>query len=362
MSERAQRKFGGRLRLPGFLITLFCLCGVVCGVILSRTFDSGNAQPVGIIVASDDAVLRRAAGRTIWGKLTVGSRIYSGDTIRTADASGTTLYVERNSIDLDEKTLIRIQRSPDDGDAVLIYFDEGNLVITTAPGGGNIALNLMGRQVEIAPGTILSASAGKDGGVVQVSEGSAMLTGEMGEKREIAPGTMIALDAAGAERMEKVAAVPQPRPDTASRAEQAERVPLEHVPLLPEPLNRLPPTGYRIGIDQVKESDHIDFTWSTVPGANAYIFTLYMVTEGNPGTGNGRRQIFRGQPRNHTKWTLENLAVLGNETFAWQVEAVNMSSAGTVERRGRIIENSFIIDIPRPGQVQIENPGTLYGY
>jgi hypothetical protein len=51
---------------------------------------------------------------------------------------------------LNEKTFIRIQRSPEDEDAVLIYLDEGNLVITTAPGGGKIALNLMGCQVEAA--------------------------------------------------------------------------------------------------------------------------------------------------------------------------------------------------------------------
>jgi hypothetical protein len=59
---------------------------------------------------------------------------------------------------------------------------------------------------------------------------------------------------------------------------------------------------------------------------------------------------------------LENLAVLGRGTFIWQVEAVNRNSAGTIEQRGRVGENSFIIDIPRPGRVQIEDPGTLYGY
>jgi hypothetical protein len=38
-----------------------------------------------------------------------------------------------------------------------------------------------------------------------------------------------------------------------------------------------------------------------------------------------------------------------------------MNSAGTIERRGSIGENSFIIDIPRSGNVQMENPGILYG-
>jgi hypothetical protein len=125
---------------------------------------------------------------------------------------------------------------------------------------------------------------------------------------------------------------------------------------LPAPIGRLPPAGHRFGIEQLKESNSIDFSWSAVQGANAYIFTLYQVTSG------GRRQIIRGQPGNHTRWTLENLAALGDGTFIWQTEAVNMNSTGTIIGRGRIVENSFVIDIPRSGQVQMEDPGTLYVY
>jgi hypothetical protein len=110
----------------------------------------------------------------------------------------------------------------------------------------------MGRQVEAAPGTILSASAGKDGALVQVSEGTAILTGERGEKREIASGTIIALNTRGVEMVEKGELVLLP--DAFSRIEQSEQAPLEPVPLLPEPQSRLPPEGYRVGIEQLKES------------------------------------------------------------------------------------------------------------
>jgi hypothetical protein len=348
MFEKTQKKINARLWLAGSLLILFCLFGAVCGIILSLNLDSMNEEPVGTIVRSDNIVQRRKSNRALWDRLIVGSRVYSGDTIRTADNSGTTLYIERNSIDLEEKTFLRIQRSPEDEDSVLIYLDEGNLVITTAPGGGRIALSLLGRHVEIAPGTILSASAGNDGALMQVSEGTATLTGEKGDKREIASGTMIVLDAGGVERVEKVAVVP-PQGDAPSRTEQP-------VPVLPEPLNRLPPQGHRIGFEQLNESGSIDFTWSEVSGANAYIFTLFQNVSG------GRRQIIRGQPRNYTRWTLENIAALGNGTFIWQVEAVNITAAGTIMQRGRIVENSFVIDIPRPGQVQMEDPGTRYVY
>jgi hypothetical protein len=141
---------------------------------------------------------------------------------------------------------------------------------------------------------------------------------------------------------------------------------------LPAPLNRLPPGGHRFGTEQLEESNSIVFSWSAVPGADAYIFTLFQATTGSPASAgspdstgspdsaDGRWQIIRIPPGNRRDWTLENIAALGNGTFFWQVEAVNIGSSGTIERRGRIAENSFVIDIPRPGRVQVENPGTLY--
>jgi hypothetical protein len=98
------------------------------------------------------------------------------------------------------------------------------------------------------------------------------------------------------------------------------------------------------------------FTWSAVQGANAYIFTLYEITD------NGRRIIISSPPENRTNWPLENVATLGRGNFVWQVEAVNRNSAGTIEQRGTIGENSLTIDIPRPGQIQMDDPGILYGY
>ncbi|MDR0312899.1 MAG: leucine-rich repeat protein [Treponema sp.] len=130
MSEKAQKKPGGRLWLLGFLIILFCLSGAVGGLITSLAFDSSDEEPVGTIVASNNVVQRRTANQEIWERLTVGSPIYEGDTIRTADLSSTTLYIDRNSIDLNEKTFIRIQRSQEDEDAVLIYLDERSLGFT----------------------------------------------------------------------------------------------------------------------------------------------------------------------------------------------------------------------------------------
>jgi hypothetical protein len=128
------------------------------------------------------------------------------------------------------------------------------------------------------------------------------------------------------------------------------------IPLLAAPRNLQPSGGHRIGIEQLMESESIDFSWAAVQGANAYILTLFGENE------NGRRQIISRPPENVTRWTLDNLATLGRGNFSWQIEAVNRGSAGAVEQRGRIGEGSFTIDIPRPALVEIEDPGTLYGY
>jgi hypothetical protein len=210
--EKTTSGSGSKFRPLDFIVILFCLFGAIYSVILFRLDLSKNENPVGTVIIGNNVVQRRMANRVLWDRLAVDSPLYSGDQIRTADLSDATLYIERNSIDLNGKTLIRIQRSPEDEDSILIYLDEGNLVLTTVDGGGNIELNLMGRQVETAPGTILSASVGKEGAIVQVSEGTATLTSD-GQRREISPGTMVALNSSGTEQTLKAAMVLQPRPD-----------------------------------------------------------------------------------------------------------------------------------------------------
>jgi DNA-binding CsgD family transcriptional regulator len=359
---------GRRFRPINLLVILLCLCGAAFCINLFRldlfgSIDNKNGEPVGTVIISNDTVRRRMANRVFWDRLTADSQVYSGDQIRTADFSNVTLHIENNSIDLNEKTLIRIQRSQDGGEFIQIELSEGNLALTTVAGGGNLVLSIAGRQVEASPGTMLSASAGKDGAIMQVSEGSATLTGD-GQRREIASGTMIALDTKGAAVQELP--IPAHRSDTVPPGPQVPAViepvppPPTEPPPLAAPLNLQPPIGYRIGIEQLKESNSIVFTWSATQGANAYIFTLYKATTGVQNTDGGRQQIIRVPPVNRRDWTLENLETLGEGTFIWQVEAVNISSAGTIERRGRIAENIFVIDIPRSGQVQIEAQGTLY--
>ncbi|MDR0442099.1 MAG: hypothetical protein LBH44_01670 [Treponema sp.] len=138
--------------------------------------------------------------------------------------------------------------------------------------------------------------------------------------------------------------IPEPEPE-----------PKPPPPLLPAPGNRLPAAGVRIGINELRRQRTIEFRWSAVPEANAYIFTLYQQTQG------GRRQIIRREPDNRTSWTLRDLSTLDRGTFIWQVEAVSRNRNGTIERRGIVGENTFILDIPPPTPIQLEDTGVLYG-
>jgi hypothetical protein len=117
------------------------------------------------------------------------------------------------------------------------------------------------------------------------------------------------------------------------------------VPLLPAPENRLPAAGQRVGIEELKKVN-INFRWAPVSGANGYIFTLFQEL------ANGRRQLVQIGPESRNSWTAD-IKTLGRGTFIWVIEAVSVGQNNVIEQRGRPAENSFVIDIPRPGPVRI---------
>jgi len=133
------------------------------------------------------------------------------------------------------------------------------------------------------------------------------------------------------------------------------RIQVLAIPLLPAPQNPKPEAGYVYGIEELQSIRRIVFDWSSVRGANAYIFTLYQQTEG------GRRQIVQTAPETRTSYTLSNLRVLDRGTFVWQVEAVSRGRGGAIDQRGRVGEFVFEIDFPSVEPVEIEETGILYG-
>jgi hypothetical protein len=110
MGEKAKENSGRKFRPLDFLVILLCLSGVVCGIILYkldlfRSIVTKDENPVETILISKNIVQRRMTNKTRWDELAAYSPLYPGDHIRTADLSGTTLYIECNSIDINEKAL-----------------------------------------------------------------------------------------------------------------------------------------------------------------------------------------------------------------------------------------------------------------
>jgi len=126
--------------------------------------------------------------------------------------------------------------------------------------------------------------------------------------------------------------------------------------LLPEPVGLSPAAGMVIGPEALRASRNIVFNWEPVEDADAYIFTLFRKTDEE------QQQLVKTEPQQETSWTLEDLRLLGEGDFVWQVEAVRQGSRGAIEERGRVGENSFRLEVPLPNQIQIPaEAGTLYG-
>jgi hypothetical protein len=121
-------------------------------------------------------------------------------------------------------------------------------------------------------------------------------------------------------------------------------------PLLPAAEERQPENNYRIGPSRLRQSLYLTFHWKGVRGANAYILTLL---------DSSGREIFKTAPLAESSYTLD-LRSIDRGNFIWKLEAVQWNGE-TIERRGLPAENSFTIDIPLPGNPQVNEPGILYG-
>jgi len=191
------------LLIAAFFINLFWLD-------LMHTINLQNVEPVGTVVVKKNTVQRRHSDRFLWDRLSNESPVYIGDIIRIADLSAAALNIEVNKIDLDENTMVRIMRAAD-GESLQIDLRGGNLSLIAGNAGG-VVIDINGKQVQTAPGTVISAESGADGRAsVQVNRGSARFITE-GAGREISSGMAVVMDAAGNELPQRMAVVTSPSP------------------------------------------------------------------------------------------------------------------------------------------------------
>jgi hypothetical protein len=308
------------------------------------------------IIFSGDGLYETAnasvnAGRWYWRLCLDAATLASGQLI-VADATGPqlvsppreTVYRYR-----DKSPLIRFQWSErKDASSYLLEISEtqdfsANTVSRQVNGLFFVETNLKQgtwywRVLPVFPNTYEGGGSYSSVSIFRIEQQSGMTA-----ERAIEPPAPIELTAQEEQAQSEPAT--QTRPATQARTASASE--------LPVPGNRRPANGQRIGVEELRTQRNIVFSWSAVQGANGYIVTLYQET-------NGRRQKITGtdQPITRTSWTLDNLTLLDRGNFVWQVEAV-YTSGGRITRRSNPGENTFMIDIPRPGQVRSERPSIM---
>jgi len=127
------------------------------------------------------------------------------------------------------------------------------------------------------------------------------------------------------------------------------------LPLLPSPQYLKPGYNEVITLDQLMAERKITFEWEKVPEANAYIFSLF-------GISDKQDLLLSSSPSLETSYALTDLTILTTDDYIWQVEAVLVSRNGAIERRGIIQQQSFVLYIHRSDTLRTRNPGTRYGF
>jgi len=200
-------------------VIVFCVSGAAFSLNLFRldlfqSIASQNKKPMGTVTVKYNNVQRRFSDRVLWSRLTVDSPLYSGDLIRVAEYSATTLNINDGVIDINQNSLIHIRASSDGEARAVIDLSSGSLSITGSGAvDSGVTLNVMDRIIAPAAGATLSASAGESGMTLQVNKGSVVIKEEGGQSRSMEAGEALVLDTMGVEQAAPAAVVTLPRPN-----------------------------------------------------------------------------------------------------------------------------------------------------
>ncbi len=123
------------------------------------------------------------------------------------------------------------------------------------------------------------------------------------------------------------------------------------VPLLAAPQVVSPASGTTFGPEQIRKDPKIVLTWAKNPQATGYYFTL-----SKDGTVISQTDIIM-----QTSFIIDDISLLDNGKYVWEVEAVSQASDGYFEQRGKKLSSSFTINVPKIGSPVIKDPGTMYG-
>ncbi|MBQ4378985.1 MAG: FecR domain-containing protein [Treponema sp.] len=184
--------------LLDFFVILFCLSAAAFFAWLfwkdlnSFTVRSDKAE-IGTISFKHNVAQRKFDDRVVWEYVASGTKLYYGDTIRTADLAQAVLTLSDGTvIDLGENTMIQVGSNASGG--IQISIDGGDIQIdsTTAKSALDVKLG-DGSVVNVDAGSSLAAKTDASTGLnnVEVKSGSAQITTENGQTASLAYGESV---------------------------------------------------------------------------------------------------------------------------------------------------------------------------
>ncbi|MDR2663840.1 MAG: FecR family protein [Treponema sp.] len=202
-AERSRRSLSADAAVYFLCGTGIVLCLGLFFTDLNKSLVRLDKNPIATISFKYKAAQRRVTDRVLWDRLQQHSPVYSGDLIRTADLSEATVYFPGGAeIDLAENSIIQV--FPERLD-----FTRGDLSLAAESKG--IIVTCGGNTLDIAPGAVVTVSAGEEGFSLNVIEGTVRLDSGSGF-RDIPEGTALILDSRGAPVVRSHAVPVSPRP------------------------------------------------------------------------------------------------------------------------------------------------------
>lgn len=129
---------------------------------------------------------------------------------------------------------------------------------------------------------------------------------------------------------------------------------IKEPPRLAKPVLLLPKDKMVFASYYFRTHSSIQFTWEPVSAATSYKFEIYKTDD----NGNRTKKII-DTTVNQPSFTLSNLSILDIGNFSWQVSG--LSGRNGPDSSNSISSGSFIVDIPLPTNVTIEDQGVQYG-
>ena len=218
MIKRRSSKFKShkRYRNPGrafiyILFSLFCLAGAAFSLWLfwtdlNQILYKQNEQSVGEIVHKHNNVQRRFGSRLAWNLVPVGSPVYNGDLIRTANLSDVGItFISGDSIELSENTFVVIHYNEETG-RVMIELIEGRINLNSLM--GNTSVLAGGQEVLASPGSYIIIEGTRERAGFQTVSGSAFI-----DDYELVPGHYISAGPEGITVLPEAFFIIQPLPN-----------------------------------------------------------------------------------------------------------------------------------------------------